>query len=136
MNNFWKLAYKSVKEQRDQHKVELQQRKSELYYYRDELESYKTNLKQRKEALEYTRDEVKKFKAENEKLRERNKKLEKRCNQKVRRNVRGGLQQMKIEDLESKCDGMKTENEQYKAERDTLIDDLSWYKAKVSRLEQ
>ncbi|MDW4420934.1 hypothetical protein QI080_08065 [Staphylococcus saprophyticus] len=136
MNNFWKLAYKSVKEQRDQHKVELQQRKSELYYYRDELESYKTNLKQRKEALEYTRDEVKKFKAENEKLRERNKKLEKRCNQKVRRNVRGGLQQMKIEDLESKCDGMKTENEQYKAERDTLIDDLSWYKAKVSRLER
>ena len=76
------------------------------------------------------------YKAENEKLRERNKKLEKRCNQKVRRNVRGGLQQMKIEDLESKCDGMKTENEQYKAERDTLIDDLSWYKAKVSRLER
>lgn len=27
-------------------------------------------------------------------------------------------------------------SDQYKAERDTLIDDLSWYKAKVSRLEQ
>ena len=76
------------------------------------------------------------YKAENEKLRERNKKLEKRNNQKVRRYLRGGLQQMRIEDLESKCDGMKTENEQYKAERDTLIDDLSWYKAKVSRLER
>lgn len=25
---------------------------------------------------------------------------------------------------------------QYKSERDTLIDDLSWYKAKVSRLER
>lgn len=48
MVNFWKLAYKSVKEQRDQHKVELLQCKSELHYYRDELESYKTNLKQRK----------------------------------------------------------------------------------------
>lgn len=69
------------------------------------------------------------YKAENEKLRERNKKLEKRCNQKVRRYLRGGLQQMKIEDLESKYDGMKTE-------RNSLIDDLSWYKAKVSRLER
>lgn len=28
------------------------------------------------------------------------------------------------------------ERDQYKAERDTLIDDLSWYKAKVSRLER
>ncbi|MFP5163855.1 hypothetical protein U9L70_06495 [Staphylococcus equorum] len=28
------------------------------------------------------------------------------------------------------------ERDQYKAERDTLIDDLSWYKAKVSRLEE
>ncbi len=27
------------------------------------------------------------------------------------------------------------QRDQYKAERDTLIDDLSWYKAKVSRLE-
>lgn len=26
--------------------------------------------------------------------------------------------------------------QQFKAERDTLIDDLSWYKAKVSRLER
>lgn len=76
--------------------------------------------------IEKQRDQ---FKAENEKLRERNKKLEKRCNQKVKRYLRGGLQQMKIEELESKYDGMKTE-------RDTLIDDLSWYKAKVSRLER
>ncbi|WP_373442546.1 hypothetical protein [Staphylococcus equorum] len=71
---------------------------------------------------------IRKLEQENEKLRERNKKLEKRCNQKVRRNVRGGLQQMKIEDLESKYNDMK-------AERDTLIDDLPWYKAKVGRLE-
>ena len=28
------------------------------------------------------------------------------------------------------------ERDQYKAERDTLIDDLSWYKVKVSRLER
>lgn len=28
------------------------------------------------------------------------------------------------------------QRDQFKAERDTLIDDLSWYKAKVSRLEQ
>lgn len=28
------------------------------------------------------------------------------------------------------------QRDQYKAERDTLIDDLSWYKAKVSRLER
>ena len=76
------------------------------------------------------------YKSENEKLRERNKKLEKRFNQKVRRNVRGGLQQMKIEDLESKCDGMKTENEQLKAQRDTLTDDIAVLKAKVSRLER
>ncbi|WP_432718086.1 hypothetical protein [Staphylococcus equorum] len=27
-------------------------------------------------------------------------------------------------------------SEQYKTERDTLVDDLSWYKAKVSRLER
>ena len=69
------------------------------------------------------------YKAENEKLRERNKKLEKRNNQKVRRYLRGGLQQMRIEDLENKYNGMI-------AERNNLIDDLSWYKAKVSRLER
>lgn len=68
MINFWKLAYKSVKEQRDQHKVELQQCKSERHHYKAELESYKTNLKQRKEALEFTRDEVKKYKAERDTL--------------------------------------------------------------------
>ena len=32
-------------------------------------------------------------------------------------------------DMEKQCD-------QFKSERDTLIDDLSWYKAKVSRLER
>lgn len=53
MVNFWKLAYKSVKEQRDQHKVELQQCKSELHHYRAELESYKTNLKQHTEESEW-----------------------------------------------------------------------------------
>nr|WP_238928997.1 hypothetical protein [Staphylococcus saprophyticus] len=30
----------------------------------------------------------------------------------------------------------KQQRDQYKTERDTLIDDLSWYKAKVSRLER
>lgn len=68
MINFWKLAYKSVKEQRDQHKVELQQCKSERHHHKAELESYKTNLKQRKEALEFTRDEVKKYKSERDTL--------------------------------------------------------------------
>lgn len=52
MFNFWKLTYKSVKEQRDQYKVELLQCKSELHHYRAELESYKTNLKQRNEERE------------------------------------------------------------------------------------
>lgn len=31
---------------------------------------------------------------------------------------------------------IKSERDQYKAERDTLIDDLTWYKAKVDRLER
>ncbi len=30
---------------------------------------------------------------------------------------------------------IKSERDQYKTERDTLIDDLAWYKAKVERLE-
>lgn len=30
---------------------------------------------------------------------------------------------------------IKAERDQYKTERDTLIDDLTWYKAKVERLE-
>ena len=30
---------------------------------------------------------------------------------------------------------IKSERNQYKAERDTLIDDLTWYRAKVDRLE-
>lgn len=31
---------------------------------------------------------------------------------------------------------LKNQSDQYKAERDTLIDDLTWYKAKVDRLER
>lgn len=31
---------------------------------------------------------------------------------------------------------LKKQRDQYKAERDTLIDDLTWYKAKVDRLER
>lgn len=31
---------------------------------------------------------------------------------------------------------IKAERDQYKTERDTLIDDLTWYKAKVERLER
>lgn len=31
---------------------------------------------------------------------------------------------------------IKSERDQYKAERDTLIDDLTWYKAKVERFER
>ncbi|HJG40259.1 hypothetical protein [Staphylococcus sp. GDB20D115P1] len=30
---------------------------------------------------------------------------------------------------------LKSEHDQYKTERDTLIDDLTWYRAKVDRLE-
>lgn len=81
---FWKLAYKSVKEQRDQYKVELLQCKSELHHYRAELESYKTNLKQRREEREsmisdyqkkldlvhMLKDEINELKQENEKLKE------------------------------------------------------------------
>lgn len=31
---------------------------------------------------------------------------------------------------------LKNQSDQYKAERDTLIDDLTWYKAKVERFER
>ena len=82
MINFWKLAYKSVKEQRDQYKVELLQCKSELHYYRDELESYKTNLKQRNEERESMISDFQKkldlvsmLKEENRKLERENEKL-------------------------------------------------------------
>lgn len=75
MINFWKLAYKSVKEQRDQYKEELLQCKSELHHYRAELESYKTNLKQRREERESMISDFQKkldlisiLKEENEKL--------------------------------------------------------------------
>lgn len=38
--------------------------------------------------------------------------------------------------LEREKSRLTLKNEKIKAERDTLIDDLSWYKAKVSRLER
>lgn len=38
--------------------------------------------------------------------------------------------------IKEQRDQFKAENEKLKAERDTLIDDLPWYKAKVSRLEE
>lgn len=83
------------------------------------------------------------YKAENEKLRERNKKLEKLLDQKVRRNVRGGLQQMKIEDLESKHDSMKTENEQLKEEllqsdyvKASVFSDREEYKKQIVKLQE
>lgn len=80
MVNFWKLSYKSVKEQRDQYEAELLQCKSELHHYRAELESYKTNLKQRREEREsmisdyqkkldlvhMLKDEINELKQENE----------------------------------------------------------------------
>lgn len=56
---------------------------------------------------------------ENKKLKEEQDKFEKMLNEECER----GYQ------MEGKYHDMKTE-------RDTLIDDLSWYKAKVSRLEQ
>ncbi|MDW4303875.1 hypothetical protein QI067_03465 [Staphylococcus saprophyticus] len=39
-------------------------------------------------------------------------------------------------ELLDKLDKYLKQRDQYKLERDTLIDDLSWYKAKVSRLER
>ncbi|MDW4367085.1 hypothetical protein QI112_10855 [Staphylococcus saprophyticus] len=38
--------------------------------------------------------------------------------------------------MDARLKKVKKQNDQYKTERDTLIDDLSWYKAKVSRLER
>lgn len=75
------------------------------------------------EAVKKQRDQLKQ---ETEKLCERNKELEKRCNQKVRRYLRGGLQQRRIVDLESKYNAMKTQ-------RDTLIDDLAVVRANSER---
>lgn len=76
MINFWKLAYETVKEQRDQHKVELLQCKSELHHYRAELESYKTNLKQRKEERESMISDFQKKLDLVSMLKEENRKLE------------------------------------------------------------
>lgn len=78
------------------------------------------------EAVKKQRDQLKQ---ETEKLCERNKELEKRCNQKVRRYLRGGLQQRRIVDLESKYNAMKTQ-------RDSLIDDIAVIRANNERLER
>ena len=40
------------------------------------------------------------------------------------------------ESLSENLEYANKQTQQYKAERDTLIDDLSWYKVKVSRLER
>ena len=41
-----------------------------------------------------------------------------------------------IQWLERERERLTFRNKKIKAERDTLIDDLSWYKANISRLEQ
>ncbi|MDG0825075.1 hypothetical protein M4K87_06350 [Staphylococcus equorum] len=42
----------------------------------------------------------------------------------------------KVQEWSDTIENLTKQSDQYKTERDTLIDDLSWYKAKVSRLEQ
>lgn len=42
----------------------------------------------------------------------------------------------KVQEWSDTIENLTKQRDQYKTERDTLIDDLSWYKAKVSRLEQ
>lgn len=42
----------------------------------------------------------------------------------------------KVQEWSDTIESLTKQRDQYKAERDTLIDDLSWYKAKVSRLER
>ncbi|ASN72866.1 hypothetical protein QI060_00235 [Staphylococcus saprophyticus] len=41
----------------------------------------------------------------------------------------------KVQEWSDTIENLTKQSDQFKAERDTLIDDLSWYKAKVSRLE-
>lgn len=42
----------------------------------------------------------------------------------------------KVQEWSDTIEKLTKQRDQYKTERDTLIDDLSWYKAKVSRLER
>lgn len=42
----------------------------------------------------------------------------------------------KVQEWSDTIENLTKQSDQFKAERDTLIDDLSWYKAKVSRLER
>ncbi|MDW4351497.1 hypothetical protein QI072_05985 [Staphylococcus saprophyticus] len=42
----------------------------------------------------------------------------------------------KVQEWSDTIEKLTKQRDQFKAERDTLIDDLSWYKAKVSRLER
>lgn len=42
----------------------------------------------------------------------------------------------KVQEWSDTIENLTKQRDQYKAERDTVIDDLSWYKAKVSRLER
>ncbi|MDW3790205.1 hypothetical protein QI357_10365 [Staphylococcus saprophyticus] len=42
----------------------------------------------------------------------------------------------KVQEWSDTIENLTKQSDQYKTERDTLIDDLSWYKAKVSRLER
>ncbi|WP_281512668.1 hypothetical protein [Mammaliicoccus vitulinus] len=54
---------------------------------------------------------------------------------KIRNLDNGSVREVKTIDVE-KLNSLIKQRDQYKTERDTLIDDLSWYKAKVSRLER
>lgn len=42
----------------------------------------------------------------------------------------------KVQEWSDIIENLTKQRDQFKTERDTLIDDLSWYKAKVSRLER
>lgn len=42
----------------------------------------------------------------------------------------------KVQEWSDTIENLTKQSDQFKAERDTLVDDLSWYKAKVSRLER
>lgn len=42
----------------------------------------------------------------------------------------------KVQEWSDTIENLTKQSDQFKAERDTLIDDLSWYKSKVNRLER